>query len=114
MKKYILLIALLVSGITFAQEQNIKLEAIGDLVKTTYYFDSGQVQQEGFFKDGKLDGVWTSYSTNGTKIAVATYKNGEKTGKWFFWNNDILHEVDYTNSKIAAVKTWKRDAIANN
>ena len=73
-----------------------------------------QVQQEGFFKDGKLDGVWTSYSTNGTKIAVATYKNGEKTGKWFFWNNDILHEVDYTNSKIAAVKTWKRDAIANN
>lgn len=114
MKKYILLTALLISGISFAQDKNPKLEAVGDLVKTTYYFENGQVKQEGFFKDGKLDGTWTSYSKNGTKTAVATYKNGEKTGKWFFWNNDILHEVDYSNSRIAAVKTWKKDALANN
>jgi hypothetical protein len=34
----------------FAQENNPKLEAVGQLVKTTYYFENGKVQQEGFFK----------------------------------------------------------------
>jgi hypothetical protein len=34
----------------FAQENNPKLEAVGQLVKTTYHFENGKVQQEGFFK----------------------------------------------------------------
>jgi antitoxin component YwqK of YwqJK toxin-antitoxin module len=111
MKKYIILSAILFSALTFAQENNPKLEAVGELVKTTYYFENGKIQQEGFFKDGKLDGVWTSYDVNGNKLAVATYDNGEKTGKWFFWNGTNLNEVDYSNSRIASVKTWKKDAL---
>ena len=114
MKKYIIMTALLLSGIAFAQDNNVKLEAVGDLVKTTYYFDNGKTQQEGFYKNGKLEGVWTSYDINGAKTAVATYKGGEKVGKWFFWNNEVVHEVDYSQSKIAAVKTWKKDSVANN
>jgi antitoxin component YwqK of YwqJK toxin-antitoxin module len=111
MKKYIILSAILFTGVTFAQENNPKLEAVGELVKTTYYFENGKVQQEGFFKNGKLDGVWTSYDVNGNKLAVATYDNGEKTGKWFFWTGTNLNEVDYSNSRIASVKTWKKDAL---
>jgi antitoxin component YwqK of YwqJK toxin-antitoxin module len=111
MKKYIILSAILFSALTFAQENNPKLEAVGELVKTTYYFENGKIQQEGFFKDGKLDGIWTSYDVNGNKLAVATYDNGEKTGKWFFWNGTNLNEVDYSNSRIASVKTWKKDAL---
>lgn len=114
MKKYIILTALLFSGIAFAQENNPKLEVVGELVKTTYYFENGKVQQEGFFKNGKLEGAWTSYDTNGNKKSVATYKNGEKTGKWLFWNGNNLSEVDYSNSRIASVKTWKQDALVNN
>jgi antitoxin component YwqK of YwqJK toxin-antitoxin module len=113
MKKYILLSTLFFSAITFAQENNPKLEAVGELVKTTYYFENGKIQQEGFFKDGKLDGVWTSYDNNGNKLAVATYDNGEKTGKWFFWNGVNLNEVDYSNSRIASVKTWKKEALVS-
>ena len=67
MKKYIILTALLFSGIVFAQENGPKLEAVGELVKTTYYFENGKVQQEGFFKNGKLDGVWISFDENGNK-----------------------------------------------
>jgi antitoxin component YwqK of YwqJK toxin-antitoxin module len=111
MKKYIILSAILFTGITFAQENNPELEAVGELVKTTYYFENGKVQQEGFFKNGKLDGVWTSYDANGNKLAVANYDNGEKTGKWFFWTGTNLNEVDYSNSRIASVKTWKKDAL---
>ena len=111
MKKYIILTALLFSGIAFAQENGPKLEAVGELVKTTYYFENGKVQQEGFFKNGKLDGVWVSFDENGNKSCVATYDNGVKTGKWLFWNGKNLNEVDYSNSRIASVKTWKQDAL---
>ena len=111
MKKYIYLFAILISGVTFAQENNPKLEAVGELVKTTYYFENGKVQQEGFFKNGKLDGTWISYDVNGAKTSVATYDSGVKTGKWLFWTGKILNEVDYSNSRIASVKTWKQDAL---
>ena len=114
MKKYIILTALLFSAIAFAQENNPKLEAVGELVKTTYYFENGKVQQEGFFKNGKLEGVWISYDTNGNKQSVATYKDGEKNGKWLFWNGTKLSEVDYSNSRIASIKTWKQDALVIN
>ena len=113
MKKYIILTAILFSGILFAQENNPKLEAVGDSVKTTYYFENGKVQQEGFFKNGKLEGVWTSYDVNGNKLSVANYEKGEKTGKWLFWNGDNLSEVDYSNSRIASVKTWKQETLVN-
>jgi antitoxin component YwqK of YwqJK toxin-antitoxin module len=114
MKKYIILTVLLFSGIAFAQENNPKLEAVGDLVKTTYYYENGKVQQEGFFKNGKLEGIWISFDVNGNKLSVANYENGEKTGKWLFWNGNKLNEVEYSNSRIASVKTWKQDALVNN
>jgi len=114
MKKYIILSAFLFSAVLFAQESKPQLEAVGELVKTTYYFENGKIQQQGFFKNGKLDGVWTSYDANGNKLAVATYNNGEKTGKWFFWTGTNLTEVDYSNSRIAFVRTWKQDALVNN
>nr|WP_309760452.1 membrane-binding protein [Flavobacterium sp.] len=111
MKQYIFLIAILFTGTIFAQENNPKLEAVGQLVKTTYYFENGKVQQEGFFENGKLDGTWISYDENGNKSSVATYDNGVKTGKWLFWNGKNLNEVDYSNNNIASVKTWKQDAL---
>ena len=114
MKKYIILSAFLFSAVSFAQEIKPQLEAVGELVKTTYYFENGKIQQQGFFKNGKLDGVWTSYDANGNKLAVATFNNGEKTGKWFFWTGTNLTEVDYSNSRIAFVRTWKQDALVNN
>jgi hypothetical protein len=42
---------------------------------------------------------------------MAIYDKGQKTGKWFFWNNTVLSEVDYSNNQIAAVKSWKHDAL---
>ena len=114
MKKYIILTALLFSGIAFAQENDPKLEAIGELVRTTYYFENGKVQQEGFFKNGKLEGIWISFDINGNKLSVANYENGEKTGKWLFCFFNKLNEVEYSNSRIASIKTWKQDALVNN
>ncbi len=108
MKKYISLIVIfLVSVSLSAQEQKVKTEKKGDLTEATYYYDNGQISQHGFFNaDGKLQGTWKQYDAEGKKIAVGNYDNGLKVGKWLFWTEDSLKEVDYVNSKIASVSNW--------
>ncbi len=115
MKKILILAAFAISAVTFAQTTKPVLEQEGNLVKATYYYDNGQIQQQGHFKDGKLEGSWVAYDSNGTKKSIGAYANGEKTGKWFFWNDkSSLSEVDYSSSRVAKVKSWKQDALAKN
>ncbi|MEN2398242.1 membrane-binding protein [Flavobacterium sp. MC2016-06] len=113
MKKCVILVAILFSGILVAQETKPELEAVGNKVKATYYYENGKVQQEGFFKDGKLDGVWVSYDEKGNKIAVGEYSEGLKTGKWVFFNEKGLSEVAYQDSRVSSVKNLQKDALAN-
>jgi len=116
MKNYIILAALLFSGVIFAQEAKPVLEPFGKKIKATYFYENGQVQQEGFFENGKLEGIWVSYNENGDKTASGEYVAGVKTGKWFFWDQNTdkksLCEVDFSKNQIAKVKNWRQDAFA--
>ncbi len=81
-----------------------KLNKDTNLIEATYYHDNGLIAQEGTFNlDGKLHGEWTSYDANGEKIALGSYENGLKTGKWIFWSGDEEKEVEYDNNTIASV-----------
>lgn len=111
MKKHLILGLLLVSSLVIAQNIEPKYEIIGNLVKATYYYENGTVKQEGFYKDGKVHGKWVAFNEKGEKAAIGEYNKGEKTGKWFFWDTNLLNEVDYTNSKVAEVKKWQKDAL---
>lgn len=113
MKKILIMGVFLVSGVAFAQTTKPVLEQEGNLVKATYYYDNGKVQQQGFFKDGKLTGQWIAFDEQGNKKSIGEYVNGTKTGKWFFWNDKALSEVDYSDSRVAAVKSWTQQAIVN-
>ncbi|WP_445383401.1 toxin-antitoxin system YwqK family antitoxin [Robiginitalea sp. IMCC43444] len=85
---------------TFLKDQN--------LIEVVYYHDNGIVAQKGTFNlDGKLHGQWESFSEQGDKICKGLYENGRKNGKWFFWDKDLLREVDYNYNAIAAVHEWK-------
>jgi antitoxin component YwqK of YwqJK toxin-antitoxin module len=116
MKKIVILVAVLFSGVIYAQESKPVLEPFGKKIKATYFYENGQVQQEGYFVDGKLDGIWVSYNEDGDKIASGEYVDGVKTGKWFFWSKDSqkssLCEVDFSGNKVAKVKNWRQDAFA--
>jgi antitoxin component YwqK of YwqJK toxin-antitoxin module len=110
MKKSILLLALLfVSASNFGQaDTNVKTEKKGDLTEATYFYADGKIRQQGTFNaQGKLHGTWTSYDVNGNKLAVGAYENNKKVGKWFFWSEGNLTEVDYIDSRIATVSEWK-------
>lgn len=112
MKNQIILCVMLFSGVLFAQDVEPKYEIEGNLVKATYYHDNGKVKQEGFYKEGKVHGKWISFSETGEKMAIGEYNKGNKTGKWFFWNQNSLNEVDYTDSRIAEVKKWSKETVA--
>lgn len=114
MKKLFIAVMLVVSGVIFAQENNVKHEIVNKMVKSTYYYDNGQIQQEGFYKNGKVHGEWISYNMNGEKVAIGKYENGKKVGKWFFWSGADLMEVDYTDTRVAQVKKWSSEAIVLN
>lgn len=113
MKKILLIAMMMVSGMIFSQDNNPVLEVEGQLVKATYYNDNGTLQQVGYFKDGKLDGKWTSYDGNGNVKAIAEYSNGIKSGKWMYFSNSVcVSEVDFSNNQIIAIKNLNQNAIA--
>ncbi len=111
MKKYMLLSAMLISGVVLSQNVSPKHEAEGNLVKATYFHENGVVSQEGFYKAGKIHGKWISYDEYGNKKSIGEYNKGEKIGKWFFWNERNLSEIDYSNNRVTSVKNWKEDAL---
>ncbi|MEO7978317.1 membrane-binding protein [Flavobacterium sp.] len=113
MKKCVILVAILFSGIVVAQETKPELEAVGNKVRATYYYENGKVQQEGFFKEGKLDGLWVSYDENGNKKAIAEYTDGLKTGKWIYFNDNNICQVDYYKSRINSVRNLEEKIVAN-
>ena len=113
MKKYIMIAAVLISSVVMAQNKQPKLEAVGEMVKVTYLHDNGQVQQQGYYKNGKLEGQWVSFDDKGNKVAVAEYKNGQKVGTWLHWNEAAISQVSYSNNRIASVKNIKKDNLVS-
>lgn len=109
MKNIASLLILLFVTFTFAQNGvKPKFEKKGDQTKAVYYHENGQIEQEGYFnKENKLQGTWTSYDAQGNKVAIGKYENGVKVGKWLFWSNDALKEVDYVNNSIVNVSEWQ-------
>lgn len=114
-KTIMLALAMIAGATVSAQNESIKpvFEKEGDLIKATYFHSEGVVSQEGTFKDGELHGTWVSYDTEGNKIAMGHYTEGIKTGKWFFWNEDNLSEVDYANNRLAQVLTWNKSTLTS-
>lgn len=117
MKNLIAFLMIMSITFTFAQnEPKVEYKKDGDLTIATYYHENGNIEQQGAFNaEGQLHGVWKSYDTSGNKISMGNYINGKRNGKWLFWQNDMLREVDYLNSKVLSVNEWTdRERVAVN
>lgn len=59
------------------------------LESRSFYPDSvgGQIASEGFWKDGKREGVWRNWYANGVLMDSLTYKNGERHGEQFSYDS---------------------------
>ena len=71
--------------------------------KWTYWVSLGQKDKEVTYKDGKEDGLWTSwwYSSNGQKRYEVTYKEGKEDGLATEWweNGNKYSEKTYKDGK---------------
>src|SRR5690606_21234365 len=114
MKKLIVLFsALMITVVSFAQEKqkrDLKFNKKTNLIEVVYYHDNGEVSQTGFYTlDGKLHGEWLSFDTDGEKEISGYYDNGKKVGKWFYYTNETVKEVDYNDNTIAGIKESNLD-----
>lgn len=109
MKKLIIAVCMLSVSFMQAQDVKPKYEVEGDLVKATYFYKDGTIKEQGFFKDKKLTGTWTSFDKKGNKVTIGHYEAGKKVGKWFMWKEDGLKEIDFKDNAIASVQTWKEE-----
>lgn len=115
MKRAVLLLAAIFTIGAYAQETKPSYEQVGKMVKATYFHDNGEISQTGFYLDGKLHGQWRMYDELGKKIATGKYDMGKRSGKWFFWEDESLKEVDFTDNRITNVVRWNNaEAVAVN
>ncbi|MBJ6366730.1 toxin-antitoxin system YwqK family antitoxin [Snuella sedimenti] len=109
MKNSVLIfIAFFITVVSFAQQKqkrDLKFNKETNLIEVVYYHDNGVVSQTGTYTtDGKLQGEWLSFNTEGKKIVSGNYDNGKKVGKWFYWTKETVKEVDYDANAIAGLK----------
>jgi antitoxin component YwqK of YwqJK toxin-antitoxin module len=96
----------LFTSVTFAQkERALTVNKETNLIDVVYYHDNGAVSQTGSYtKEGKLQGEWLSFNAEGKKTISGNYDNGKKVGKWFYYTNETVKEVDYNANVIASLK----------
>jgi len=102
---------LMVFNIAFlhSQEKKILFEKKGKTVIVKTYHDNGILAQQGMLKNNKLEGEWIAFNSKGEKTMIGYYSDGVKTGKWFFWNENSLREVNFENNKINNIIVWEKD-----
>ncbi|MGB5358948.1 toxin-antitoxin system YwqK family antitoxin [Eudoraea sp.] len=106
MKKTIILLAVAFTTVfVYGQDKKVqKFNEETNLIEVMDYHANGIISQEGTFNlKGELHGEWISYDALGNKISQGSYENGDKSGKWLFWSNNTMKEVQYSNNEIASI-----------
>jgi antitoxin component YwqK of YwqJK toxin-antitoxin module len=75
-------------------------------------YENGQKKSEGTYKDGKEDGLHTSWYNNGQKHIEETYKDGKQDGLYTKWyeNGQKKSEMTYKNNMMVnIIGRWNSD-----
>ncbi len=110
MKKAVLFMVMaFVTVLVYGQDKKVqKFNDETNLIEVTDYHDNGIISQEGTFNlKGELHGEWISYDALGNKMSQGSYENGDKSGKWLFWSNNTMKEVEYSKNQIASINGIK-------
>jgi len=71
----------------------------------TQYFESGKVELESNYKDGKREGTSKKYYENGVLRAEMTFRDNKVDGleKIYYEDGTVKSEMEYENSKLEGV-----------
>lgn len=79
------------------------MNGINRIGKWTYYNTDGKtIVSEENYENGLLNGIATTYFSEGKKAEAATYKNGELHGKLLRYSSEgiLLDDLQYENGKL--------------
>lgn len=89
----------------FYANGNLKAQFIAldnNLIEATYFFESGAINETGYFKNNQLTGKWTTFNINSELLAIGYFTNNEKSGTWnFYKNGEVIHEISYSEVQMA-------------
>ena len=105
MRHLILFLAFSIGSLS-AQEQKIITQEDSNTFKVVYLNEEGNITQQGFIKNNKLHGTWSSFNKAGIKLISGQYEKGKKVGKWIFRNEGKVKEVEYADNTIINVVDW--------
>ena len=80
------------------------------IVEVEIKHDNGKIYQKGFLKNNMLHGRWESYNIDGELVVLGHFSRGKKTGKWIFWNDNKLTEVNFKNNKVLSHYSWNNSS----
>ena len=68
------------------------------------FYDNGQLERKGNYKDRKREGPWEWYYENGQLSQKGNYKNGELDGTWVMFKENgqiwVIETYRYTEEKM--------------
>jgi antitoxin component YwqK of YwqJK toxin-antitoxin module len=105
MRHFILFLAFSIGSLS-AQEQKLITKEDSNTFKVVYLNEDGNISQQGFIKNNKLHGKWSSFNKTGIKIISGQYEKGKKVGLWIFRNDGKIKEVEYSDNIIVNVVHW--------
>ncbi|MDO6445330.1 DUF1566 domain-containing protein [Colwellia sp. 1_MG-2023] len=77
------------------------------------YFTNKQVHHKTQYKDGKRDGYFERWYSNGMQEYALYYKGGEFNGNYKQWykNGALAIEAEFVAGKIITEKVWSKEAL---
>ena len=96
-----------ITGVVKSYYENGNLEAEGNFKDGKQeglgksYYDNGNLEAEGNFKDGKLEGLGKEYYENGNLKGEKNFKDGKLEGlsKAYYDNGNLKAEVNFKDDK---------------
>ena len=75
-----------------------------------FYYSNGQLEAKSHYKDGKIDGSHVMWHPNGQRWSERNWKNGVKDGAWMYWheNGQKESEKNFKTGKLVegSAKYW--------
>ena len=105
-KRIILLLSLLMTTLLFSQQNPVGCDW------TVYTFPNGNKASEGCLINGKPEGKWLNYYTNGIIKSQGDRINHELSGEWLFFDSTgiKIQSIEYSQG---VKQGWERSYLVN-
>jgi len=92
------------SVVLYWMNENKRIEGLwkeGRHGKWNWYYESGEVEEEGHYVDGEKEGKWVEYYESGEVKAEANYVDGKREDKWvwYYESGEVMEDGNFIDGQ---------------